>query len=98
MADALPNLQLLQASTDPDDEREFQILVDGKSVKYITIGAGIYDCDDMCFGPSLVSLLPPLLPGDWNTGRISRHVASGEPILLQSQTNLFLARHAYRPS
>lgn len=78
MTDALPNLQLLQASADPDNDSEFRILVDGKSIKYITIGAGIYDCDDMCFGPSLVSLLPPLPPGDWNTGRISRHAATGE--------------------
>lgn len=72
MADLSPNIVLLQASVDPDDVSEFRVLVDGKSVKYITIDPGLYDSTDMCFGPSLVSLLPPLPCGDWNKAHISR--------------------------
>ncbi|KAF8338695.1 hypothetical protein F5887DRAFT_1273062 [Amanita rubescens] len=35
--------------------------------------------DDMCFEPSLISILPPLPPGDWNTDRISRNCVDGRP-------------------
>ncbi|KAF5127400.1 hypothetical protein E5D57_008330 [Metarhizium anisopliae] len=79
MAGSPPNLQLLQASVDPDDESEFRLLVNNSLVKYITIDAGIFSQDDMCFEPSLVSLLPPLPPGDWNQGRISRNPETGSP-------------------
>ncbi|KAK4210313.1 hypothetical protein QBC37DRAFT_350240 [Rhypophila decipiens] len=79
MADHSPNIQVLQASVDPEYESEFHILVDNKFVKYITIDAGLYDCDDMCFAPSLLSLMPPLPPGDWNKGRISRNPKTGDP-------------------
>lgn len=73
MAEHGRNILVLQASVDPEDESDFRVLVDGKFVKYITIDAGLYGCDEMCFGPSLVSLLPPLPPGDWNKGHISRN-------------------------
>ncbi|KAL7926376.1 alpha-galactosidase A precursor [Trichoderma austrokoningii] len=79
MVGSPPNLQLLQASVDPDDESEFRLLVDNKQIKYITIDAGIFDQEDMCFEPSLVSLLPPFPPGDWNQGRISRNPRTGDP-------------------
>jgi len=78
MADHVPKIRLLQASVDPEDESEFRILIDDKFVKYITIDAGLYDSDDMCFEPSLVSLMPPLPPGDWNKGRISRNPKTGD--------------------
>lgn len=78
MAVQCPNILLLQASVDPEDASEFRLLVDNKSVKYITIDAGVYDCRDMCFGPALISLLPPLPPGDWNKGRISRSPKTGD--------------------
>ncbi|EKG09572.1 Lipopolysaccharide kinase [Macrophomina phaseolina MS6] len=68
----MPDVQLLQASVDPNDTSELRILVEGRFVKYLTIGPGTYDADDMCFGPSLVALLPPLPSGDWNEGYISR--------------------------
>ncbi|KPM46435.1 hypothetical protein AK830_g12 [Neonectria ditissima] len=71
------NLQLLQASVDQDDESDFRILVDGTVVKYITIAPGLFSQEDMCFAPSLFSLLPPLPPGDWITGRVSRHPVTG---------------------
>ncbi|KAF8338592.1 alpha-galactosidase A precursor [Amanita rubescens] len=79
MGDTVYDIKLLQASVDPLDESHFRILVDGKFVKYLTIDAELYSADDMCFEPSLISILPPLPPGDWNTGRISRNCADGRP-------------------
>ncbi|KAG6823154.1 hypothetical protein H0H92_011199 [Tricholoma furcatifolium] len=73
------NIKLLQVSADPFDESYFRILVDGKFVKYLTIDPNLYSVDDMCFEPSLISILPPLPSGDWNTGRISRNCADGRP-------------------
>ncbi|KAF2106087.1 alpha-galactosidase A precursor [Lophiotrema nucula] len=74
-----PDVQLLQASVDSDDESEFRILVDGRSIRYLTIDPGLYDVGDMCFGPSLISMLPPLPPGDWNQGHISNDASKGRP-------------------
>ena len=80
MGDAVYNIKMLQCSVDPlDGESEFRILVNDKFVKYLTIDGGLYDADDMCFEPSFISIIPPLPPGDWNTGRISRNVADGQP-------------------
>ncbi|KAH7141979.1 alpha-galactosidase A precursor [Dactylonectria macrodidyma] len=70
-------LQLLQASVHEDDESDFRILVDNTVVKYITIAPGLFSQDDMCFAPSLFSLLPPLPSGDWNKGRVSRNPITG---------------------
>ncbi|ORY67833.1 alpha-galactosidase A precursor [Pseudomassariella vexata] len=78
MTDHAPNILVLQASVDPEALSEFRILVDNKFVKYITIDAGVYDRDDMCFGPSLISLLPHLPPGDWKKGHISRNLKTGD--------------------
>jgi hypothetical protein len=66
MPSTVPDFQLRQASVDPDDQSEFRILVDRKFVKYLIIDPGLYDVDDMCFGPSSISIIPPLLSGDWN--------------------------------
>ncbi|KAH6653366.1 alpha-galactosidase A precursor [Truncatella angustata] len=77
MTDHASNIRVLQASVDPESTSEFRILIDDKFVKYITIDAGLYECDEMCFGPSLVSILPPLPRGDWKKGRISRDLKTG---------------------
>lgn len=79
MPGAVPDIQLLQASVDPEDQSEFRILVDRVFVKYLTIDHGLYDVDDMCFGPSLISLLPPLPSGDWNEGHMSHNALNGRP-------------------
>ncbi|TVY86424.1 hypothetical protein LAWI1_G008473 [Lachnellula willkommii] len=72
MAESKP-IQVLQLEVDPETSGgEFRILVDGTSVKYLTIDPGLYDADDMCFTPLFVPQLPPLPPGDWNVGRISQ--------------------------
>lgn len=76
-----PNIKLLQVSVDPtnEDEHEFRVLIDGHFVKYIIIDPGLYEPGDMCFGPTFISILPPLLEGDWNHGHISRDPATGNP-------------------
>jgi predicted Ser/Thr protein kinase len=80
MGDTVNDFKLLQASVDPDEgESDFRILVDGKFVKYLTIDPKLYSADDMCFEPTLNCIIPPLPPGDWNTGRISLNCADGRP-------------------
>jgi len=79
MANGTLNIQVLQASVDPDDESHFRILVGGKFIKYLTVDTGLYSPDDMCFAPSLIPLLPPLPLGDWNVGHISKDPTHGRP-------------------
>ncbi|KAJ5622342.1 alpha-galactosidase A precursor [Penicillium herquei] len=74
-----PKIELLQAEVDcGDDQSFFRLLIDDRSIKYLTIDPGIYSSEDMCFGPSLASLLPVLPPGDWNDGLVSKNM-DGEP-------------------
>jgi hypothetical protein len=77
MTDAIPDIQLLQVSVNPEDQSEFRVLVDKTFIKYLTIDTGIYDVDNMCVAPSLISMLPPLRSGDWNQGHISRDTSYG---------------------
>ncbi|PLB48397.1 hypothetical protein P170DRAFT_477012 [Aspergillus steynii IBT 23096] len=63
---------LLQAEVDENDQSFFRLLVDGRSIKYITVEPGIYSFEDMCFEPSLVSVLPELPPGDWNDSLVAK--------------------------
>jgi predicted Ser/Thr protein kinase len=79
-------LQLLQACVDEDDDSYLRFLVDGKSIKYITIAPGIFATDDMCFGPSITRLLPPLPTGDWNHGYIARNPRTSLPYFAQAVT------------
>ncbi|ORY04467.1 hypothetical protein BCR34DRAFT_675805 [Clohesyomyces aquaticus] len=53
--------------------------LDGKFVKYLTIQAGVYDVEDMCFEPALIAILLPLPPGDWNEGGIGKEITTGLP-------------------
>ncbi|KAJ5124884.1 uncharacterized protein N7515_008709 [Penicillium bovifimosum] len=50
-------IELLQAEADENDQSYFRLLVNGR-IKYVTIDPGLYNVEDMCFGPSLISLLP----------------------------------------
>jgi predicted Ser/Thr protein kinase len=50
----------------------YRMLVNNQHFKYITIEPGIFEVDDLCFPPALLSQLPPFPSGDWNYGRISR--------------------------
>ncbi|KAF1916784.1 hypothetical protein BDU57DRAFT_587687 [Ampelomyces quisqualis] len=64
---------------DSEGQSEFRILVDRKFIKYLTIDPGLYDVSDMCFAPTLISMLPPLPPGDWNKGHISHDTSNVHP-------------------
>ncbi|KAJ5734484.1 alpha-galactosidase A precursor [Penicillium malachiteum] len=84
-----PKIELLQAEVDcGDDQSFFRLLIDDRSIKYLTIDPGIYSSEDMCFGPSLASLLPVLPPGDWNDGLVSKNI-DGEPYLASFKMTQF---------
>jgi hypothetical protein len=72
-------IELLQAEVDENDQSFFRILVDKVSVKYITIEPGTYSSEDMCFDPTLASILPKLPPGDWNDGLVAKNPNDGRP-------------------
>jgi predicted Ser/Thr protein kinase len=99
MANCALNVQVLQASVDPDDESHFRILVGGKFIKYLTVDTGLYSLDDMCFAPSLILLLPSLPPGDWNVGHISKDPTHGRPYFATA-TKIPLRKitHIWHPS
>lgn len=71
-------LQVLHLSADENSESHFRILVDGQSVKYLTVDAGVYEIEDMCFPSTLASKLPPLPAGDWNLGHICKDKGSSQ--------------------
>jgi predicted Ser/Thr protein kinase len=79
MSSTVTDVQVLQASVDPENQSDFRILVDRKVIKYLTIDSGLYDVGDMCFAPALISILPPLPPGDWNKGHISQDTSNMRP-------------------
>ncbi|RHZ54869.1 uncharacterized protein CDV56_107894 [Aspergillus thermomutatus] len=72
-------IELLQAEVDENDQSFFRLLVDGHAIKYITIEPRTYSAEDMCFGPSLASVLPDLPPGNWNDGLVARDGENGQP-------------------
>ncbi|RAK93326.1 alpha-galactosidase A precursor [Aspergillus costaricaensis CBS 115574] len=72
-------IELLQAEVDETDQSFFRLLVNGQSIKYITVEPGIYSTEDMCFGPSLVSILPDFPSGDWNDGLVSKDAKDNQP-------------------
>lgn len=72
------DVQLLQASVAEDSDSEFRLLFHKKHFKYVTIAAGVYDEDDMCFAPALLSILPPFPKGRWNYAYIAKHTESGK--------------------
>jgi hypothetical protein len=74
-----PKIELLQAEVDENDQSFFQVLVDGLSIKYITVEPGIYSTEDMCFGSFLVSVLPTFPTGDWNDGLVAEDAKDGRP-------------------
>lgn len=77
--DSQLRVELLQAEVDETEQSFFRLLVDNVSIKYITVEPGIYSTEDMCFGPSLVSLLPKFPPGDWNDGLVARDASNDRP-------------------
>lgn len=84
-----PTIELLQADVGEDDQSFFRLLVNGRSIKYITIETGIYSVEDMCFGPSLAALLPDLPPGDWNDGLVAKNPHDGQPYFASTKITQF---------
>ncbi|EAW10802.1 uncharacterized protein ACLA_052750 [Aspergillus clavatus NRRL 1] len=74
-----PKVEVLQAEVDENDQSFFRLRVDGRSIKYLTVQPGLYSAEDMCFGPSLLSILPEIPPGDWNDGLVARDTNNGQP-------------------
>lgn len=81
MTTFLNALRLLHAEVDEGDEdSHLRLLHKNKHVKYVTVAAGVYMPDDMCFEPTITALLEPLLPpGQWNYGYITRDPTTGLP-------------------
>lgn len=82
------DITLLQAEADNDDESYFRLLING-SVRYITIAQGIWSTDDMCFGPSLATILPDLPTGNWNDGLVVKHPETGKPYFARATRTSF---------
>jgi tRNA A-37 threonylcarbamoyl transferase component Bud32 len=94
----MSKLQLLQASVDSEDTSDLRILVDGKYVKYLTIGPGVYSNKDMCFGPRLFPLLPPLPTRDWNQAHIARNSKDERPYFKEvTRAQLPSITHVWHP-
>jgi serine/threonine protein kinase len=84
MSGASQTSRLLQASVDEDDDSYLRFLVNGKSIRYVIVAAGLYSTEDLCFGPTITSLLPTFPPGDWNHGHITRNPQTGQPHFSQT--------------
>jgi len=64
---------------DTGDESLFRILVNNKDYKYLTIESGVYDPTDMTWPKMIIPQLPPLPPGDWNLGHITKTTTNPKP-------------------
>ncbi|KAK5116505.1 hypothetical protein LTR62_008054 [Meristemomyces frigidus] len=74
-----PDSRILQACIDDEDETYFRVLLNGNTIRYLTIAAGVYTVPEMCFSPTSMSLLPTLPSGDWNEALISQDHTTGRP-------------------
>lgn len=83
-------IKLLQCEAGDNCKSHFRILVDGASIKYLTVEPGLWKSDDMCYGPTFVTLLPELPPGDWNDGLITKD-ANGQPHFASVKSTKFSA-------
>ncbi|KAI9739836.1 MAG: hypothetical protein M1835_003191, partial [Candelina submexicana] len=80
------SLHLLNLEVDNQvEESYFRILDNDKHVKYISIDVGIYNTEDLCFEPVLLSILPPFPPGPWNVGYIAKD-DRGKPYFASTET------------
>lgn len=86
-----PTMEILDylSVNEGDDISCYRILVDSKHFKYITIDAGVYNPDEMGSPSSLLPLLPPFPPGDWNLGYISNSLTDGRPAFAWTDNQVF---------
>lgn len=81
-----------------EDDSYFRLLVDGKQFNYLTIAPGIYKADDMCFAPTLFTILPPFPPGDWIEGHIALDKKTGNPAFAKAvRTQLAGVKRVWHP-
>lgn len=81
-----PSLRLLQAEVDRGEGDSYlRLLHEGKYVKFVEVAAGVYEPDDLCFGPAITALLEPILPeGIWNYGYVAKDPTTGCPRFTKS--------------
>lgn len=79
---------LLQAEVDDQDESYFRLLIDNH-VKYLTIPGNLWSSEDLCFSPSLLSLLPSFPPGDWNDGLVTKDPETGQAHFVYTRKTAF---------
>ncbi|KIX01219.1 uncharacterized protein Z518_08944 [Rhinocladiella mackenziei CBS 650.93] len=72
-------IQILNLEVDSENVSYYRILVDGKSFKYITIDAGVYNPKDMTWDSMIIPQLPLMPEGDWNEGHVASHPEQGTP-------------------
>ncbi|OJJ98532.1 hypothetical protein ASPACDRAFT_62033 [Aspergillus aculeatus ATCC 16872] len=75
-------IKLLNCEVDKKTESYFRLLVDGKQVKYLTVEPGTYKNAEMCFGPTLYSVLPRFPAGNWNDGVVAKD-EDGRPYFIR---------------
>lgn len=89
MTTTQPNIKLLQAEVDETDESYLRLLINNETIKYITINPGIYSDEDMCFEPSLLTILPPFPSGPWNDGLIDKDPSTGQGYFAYTRQTTF---------
>lgn len=79
-------VEILNQEIDCEDSTlsYYRMLVNKKHFKYITIEPKIYEIDDLCFPPILLSKLPQFPAGDWNYGRISKAAETKTPFFAET--------------
>ncbi|KAI9748212.1 MAG: hypothetical protein M4579_007286 [Chaenotheca gracillima] len=96
----MSDIAILHMSVDENEEDSyFRLLVDGRHFKYISIEANVYAVDDLVFPPSLLSQLPPLPPGDWNLGHITKSptTTTGPQFAWTTRKSFTGIRHTWHP-
>ena len=92
---------VLDIADDPDTPAtHYRLSEDSGRIVYVSIDAGVYDEDDDYFPPMLMDLLPPLPPGDWTKGHITKteerpqpHFAWTRQVDLPRITSIWHPRH-----
>ncbi|KAL2067699.1 hypothetical protein VTL71DRAFT_15795 [Oculimacula yallundae] len=79
----MARIQILNQEIDCDGPSFYRVLVDKQHFKYLTIDPNIYEVDDMCFPPKLLTLLPPFPAGNWNFGLISKTEEHPTPFFVE---------------
>ncbi|PYH80970.1 alpha-galactosidase A precursor [Aspergillus uvarum CBS 121591] len=67
-----PEIKLLNNCCDKKTESYFRLLVDDKQIKYLTVEPGTYKNAEMCFPPTLYTVLPRFPAGNWNDGVVAK--------------------------